>query len=67
MATKRIVVEIDERLHRKFTTAVKTLGSNKTWALEKMIKDFILNAEAVPNFFELMKNRNGVKNGTRIS
>ncbi len=57
--TKRIVVDLDKRLHRRFSLALKELGSKKNWTLTKMIEDFVLNAEANPKHFSWLKRQRG--------
>lgn len=54
MTTKRVVVDIDKKLHRKFSQAVKDVGTKKKFAIAKMIEDFVLNAEANPSYFNLL-------------
>lgn len=46
--TRRLVVEIDAKLHKNFTKAVGKIGSKKGFAIERMIEDFLLQAETYP-------------------
>lgn len=55
--TKRIVVDLDAKLHRKFTRAVNDLGSKKQFTITRMIEDFVTNAEANPSYFKWLKNK----------
>jgi hypothetical protein len=55
--TRRIVVDINPKLHAKFTRVVNEIGSKKKFALVKMIEDFVLNAEANPSYFKWLKSK----------
>lgn len=58
--TKRLAVDIDPKLHARFTKAVKSIGSKKGYALVKMIEDFITQSESYPAdhpFFTLWKGK----------
>lgn len=55
--TRRIVVDINPKLHAKFTRVVNEIGSKKKFALVKMIEDFVLNAEENPTYFKWLKKQ----------
>jgi hypothetical protein len=48
---------LDEKLHKKFSKIVKENGSKKKFTITKMVEDFVLNAEANPGYFDLIKRR----------
>lgn len=57
--TKRLAVDIDPKLHAKFTKAVREIGSKKGYALTKMIEDFVLQSESYPTGHPFFTNWRG--------
>ena len=57
MKTKRLVVDLPERLHAKFTRAINRAGLKKKKVVEEMVDYWTENAEARPHYFKLLKQR----------
>lgn len=57
MKTKRLVVDIPQTLHNKFTKAVDRHGLKKKKVIELMVEGWVVNNEANPHYFKWLEEQ----------